>query len=405
MLGVACHGGARASWRRATGWRRPSLYVAGLARLLGRHRLQRFAAAARGRARRATTVVSGFGYALGYLGGGLLFAVNVLMTLKPALVRARRCGARRCAVSFVMVGVWWLVFALPLRALRAREAQPARPAAGARRRAAGLRANCARTLRRDPRATSRCCWFLVAYWLYIDGVNTIIKMAVDYGLSLGFDQSRPDRGAAAHAVRRLSRRRSPSAGSAAGSARATGIFLALAVYVGGDRATPTSSTTSRDFYVLAVVDRPGAGRHPVAEPLATTADWCREGKSSEFFGFYNMMGKFAAVLGPMLVGVSSRASPAIRGCRSCRAPAVRRRRGAADRGGAGRATRGSAASAPERAWPGSRSPGDAVSRPWTARARRPCRATPPGIRLPARRVQRRGPDRRPCVAQLAGSSA
>ena len=32
-------------------------------------------------------------------------------------------------------------------------------------------------------------WFLAAYWLYIDGVNTVIKMAVDYGLSLGFDQS------------------------------------------------------------------------------------------------------------------------------------------------------------------------------------------------------------------------
>ena len=56
------------------------------------------------------------------------------------------------------------------------------------------------------RATVRSLWFLVAYWLYIDGVNTIIKMAVDYGLSLGLRLEEPDRGAAHHAVRGVSGR-------------------------------------------------------------------------------------------------------------------------------------------------------------------------------------------------------
>src|SRR5688572_18019013 len=57
-------------------------------------------------------LVSGFGYALGYLGGGLLFAANVVMTQKPGwfgLVDA----ADAVRWSFVTVGVWWLVFALP----------------------------------------------------------------------------------------------------------------------------------------------------------------------------------------------------------------------------------------------------------------------------------------------------
>src|SRR5512137_914339 len=57
-------------------------------------------------------VVSGFGYSLGYLGGGLLFAVNVLMTLKPQLFGLADAG-EAVRASFVTVGVWWLVFALP----------------------------------------------------------------------------------------------------------------------------------------------------------------------------------------------------------------------------------------------------------------------------------------------------
>ena len=57
-------------------------------------------------------VVSGFGYAMGYLGGGLLFAVNVFMTLQPALFGLADAG-EAVRVSFVMTGIWWLVFALP----------------------------------------------------------------------------------------------------------------------------------------------------------------------------------------------------------------------------------------------------------------------------------------------------
>lgn len=128
-----------------------------------------------------TDTVSALGYSLGYLGGGLLFAVNVLMAIKPALFGlADALVAIR--LSFVTVAVWWMLFSLPLF-LFVREG-----------RAGGIKGESGVTAFRHVAATFRevrkfrhIFLFLVAYWLYIDGVATVIVMAVDYGLSLGFD--------------------------------------------------------------------------------------------------------------------------------------------------------------------------------------------------------------------------
>jgi UMF1 family MFS transporter len=125
-------------------------------------------------------LVSGFGYALGYLGGGLLFAVNVLMTLEPGLFGLADAG-EAVRVSFVMVGAWWCLFALPcvLVVKERTNAVAVRPAQAVRLGLRELRATLAAVRRYRP-----VLWFLAAYFLYIDGVNTVIKMAVDYGLSL-----------------------------------------------------------------------------------------------------------------------------------------------------------------------------------------------------------------------------
>ncbi len=177
-------------------------------------------------------LVSGFGYALGYLGGGLLFALNVFMTLRPAIVRA---GRRRRSGALVVRHDGYLV--VRVRAA-VRVASCKEKAVGdARGRQRWLRSGAAR-LRRTAHGTlgeirryKPLMLFLAAYVLYIDGVNTVIKMAIDYGLSLGFDQARPGQGAAADAVRGVSPRRSPSAGSGARIGARNGIFIALAVYV------------------------------------------------------------------------------------------------------------------------------------------------------------------------------
>ena len=89
-------------------------------------------------------------------------------------------------LSFITVGVWWVVFTVPV-ALFVKEARPAEALPFGAAIGAGMR-ELAGTLR-HLRGDKTLIWFLLAYWFYIDGVNTIIKMAVDYGLSLGLAQA------------------------------------------------------------------------------------------------------------------------------------------------------------------------------------------------------------------------
>jgi UMF1 family MFS transporter len=244
-------------------------------------------------------VVSGYGYALGYLGGGLLFAVNVLMTLQPTWFGLAD-ATEAVRWSFVTVGVWWLVFALPC-ALWVREQHTVREVQPDEAVRQGLQ-ELAATLREITRYRP-VLWFLAAYFLYIDGVNTIIKMAVDYGLSLGF--------AASGLVAALLLTQFvafPAAlafgwlGRKIGARR--GIFIGLAVY---SAATfyAYQIKDARDFYTLAVIIGLVQGG---VQSLSRSyfGRLVPEGKSSEFFGFYNMMGKFAAVLGPLLTGITAR---------------------------------------------------------------------------------------------------
>jgi UMF1 family MFS transporter len=246
-------------------------------------------------------LVSGFGYALGYLGGGLLFAANVVMTQKPGWFGLAD-AAEAVRWSFVTVGIWWLVFAVPCL-LWVRERSDGRIASrvGWRRATregfAELRHTVAEIRKYRP-----LVWFLAAYILYIDGVNTVIKMAVDYGLSLGFDQS--------HLVKALLLTQFvafPAAlafgwlGSRIGARN--GIFLALAVYVAATGYAYFLDDAG-DFYLLAfVVGLVQGGIQSLSRSYYGRL--VPRDKSSEFFGFYNMMGKASAIIGPTLVGVTA----------------------------------------------------------------------------------------------------
>ncbi|UCH29576.1 MAG: MFS transporter, partial [Myxococcales bacterium] len=131
-------------------------------------------------------LVSAVGYSAGYIGGGLLFVVNVMMVQKPEWFGLADAGAAVKA-SFLSVSVWWAVFTLPL--LRWVEETPtedqAAPVEAIRQ---GLR-QLAQTLK-EIRAFKVVLLFLVAAWIYIDGVNTVIKTAVFFGdRILGLDQS------------------------------------------------------------------------------------------------------------------------------------------------------------------------------------------------------------------------
>ncbi|MBC7982737.1 MAG: MFS transporter, partial [Candidatus Obscuribacterales bacterium] len=126
--------------------------------------------------------VSGFGYALGYLGGGLLLIVNVAMYGKPEWFGlASKESAIR--MSFITVAVWWVLFSIPLLRQSALKTDTTPIAT----RAAVLSSfvELKRTFH-EVRKLRPVVLFLIAYWMYIDGVNTMMKMAVDYGLALGF---------------------------------------------------------------------------------------------------------------------------------------------------------------------------------------------------------------------------
>lgn len=239
--------------------------------------------------------ISALGFALGYLGGGVLFAVNVSMVLHPDWFGLADKSAA-VQVSFLTVAAWWAVFTIPVLASvhEPRAAQPMRLRTALSQGFGQLR----HTLR-DIGRLPQTFLFLLAYWLYIDGVDTIIRMAVDYGLSLGFPSNSlivallitqfvgfP----AALAFGRIGER----------SGARTGILIALAVYVA---VTTWGAFMSQvwEFYLLAVViGLVQGGVQSLSRSLY--ARLIPAGRSAEFFGFYNMLGKFAAVLGPALMG-------------------------------------------------------------------------------------------------------
>src|SRR5512141_717840 len=109
-------------------------------------------------------LVSGYGYALGYLGGGLLFAVNVLMTLHPTWFGLAN-ATQAVRWSFVSVGVWWFVFALPcfMWVHEAAGAGRISAAEAVKQGLLELRATMLEVTRYRP-----VLWFLAAYFLYID---------------------------------------------------------------------------------------------------------------------------------------------------------------------------------------------------------------------------------------------
>ena len=236
--------------------------------------------------------VSALGYGLGYLGGGLLFALNVAMVLKPgAFGLEGKAVAVQC--SFVMVGLWWALFTVPLmRTVRERPAPGPRPGltVAVRELVATVR-----SLR-----AHRAVWmFLVAYWLYIDGVDTVIRMAVNFGQTLGF----PDDSLivalllvqfvgfpAAIAFGRLGERWGPR----------NAVLLAIAVYAGVTVWAYTLQTVGQ-FYAMAIVIALVQGGVQ-SQSRALFAQLIPPERAGEYFGFYNMLGKFAVVLGPILIG-------------------------------------------------------------------------------------------------------
>jgi UMF1 family MFS transporter len=246
-------------------------------------------------------LVSAFGYSLGYAGGGILLLLNVAMVTTPATFGLAD-AAQAVRVGFLTVAAWWMLFTLPCL-IWVREAKPARPLAplaAARAGARELRATIGEIRRYRP-----LVWFLLAYWLYIDGVNTIIKMAVDYGLSLGFAQQSLI--AALLIVQFVGFPAALVFGWLGSRICArNGIFLAIAIYAVATVAAYRMREVAHFYLLAATIGLVQGGIQSLSRSFY--ASLVPEGRQGEFFGFYNMMGKFAAVLGPTMVGITALAT-------------------------------------------------------------------------------------------------
>ena len=248
--------------------------------------------------------VSTAGYALGYLGGGLLLAVNVAWILTPETFGLRDAG-QASRLSFLSVAVWWGLFSLPL--FRRVGEPPVRATARARSAIDLARAAFGDLLRtlRDLRRYKHAFLLLVAFVIYSDGIGTIIRMATSYGTDLGLDQS-----ALIKAILLVQFAGIPFAflfGLLAGRIGAkASIFIALGVYT-AITVMGYYMKTERDFYILALmVAVVQGGSQALSRSLF--ASMIPRQRSSEFFGFFSIFEKFGAIAGPAAFEVASRAT-------------------------------------------------------------------------------------------------
>ena len=238
--------------------------------------------------------ISALGFALGYLGGGLLFLVNVLMYQFPN-VFGLADGVEAVRWSFVTVAVWWAVFSIPLF-LYVDEPLP-----NSGRRGINIRGTFA-ALRDTATSLSqyRGAWmFLLAYWLYIDGVDTIVRMAVDFGLNIGLGQ-----GNLITALLMVQFIGFPAAlvfgrlGERYGAQR--GIWICIWVYVGVTVFAFFMETALQMYILAAVIGLVQGGIQALSRSMFSHL--IPQEKNAEFFGFYNVVGKAAAVFGPVMMG-------------------------------------------------------------------------------------------------------
>ena len=247
--------------------------------------------------------VSSAGYALGYLGGGLLLVLNLLWIMKPRLVRAARRGRGVAPVVPQRRG-------LVARRFRSRcsgacREPPVKPDAAAARgrqhRARVVRASSLDTLR-EFRRYRQAFLMLLAFLIYNDGIGTIIRMAGLYGTEIepaGERADRRDRDGAVrrHPVRVRSSARSPGASAPSGRSSSrwssTSVISILGYFM----------TAAWQFFLLAfLVGTVQGGSQALSRSLFATM--IPRHKSSEFFGFFAVFEKFAGIFGPALFAVT-----------------------------------------------------------------------------------------------------
>ena len=240
--------------------------------------------------------LSALGFSLGYAGSLILFIFAYLATSNPQWFGLTDSIAAM-RLAFVLTAIWWLIFTIPLLRAVLNEDRLAtadiRPWQAVRAAFGELR----ETLQ-EVRQYRNAALFLLAYWLYIDGVHTVIKMAVAYSEALGFDSSVPIK--AILAVQVIAIPATLGFGWLAGKfGTRRMIMIGIAAYLVVTAGAPLM-TRPEHFYLLAVVIGLAQGGIQ-SMSRSMYARLIPHNEAGKYFGFYNMVGKFAAVIGPFLM--------------------------------------------------------------------------------------------------------
>ena len=251
--------------------------------------------------------VSAAGYAMGYLGSGILMAANLAMIQRPAWFGlADSAAAMR--ISFLSVAVWWLVFSLPL--FRRVAEPPHRPAAGPSASVVAVGFRRLGETFRELRGYRQAFLMLVAFLVYNDGINTIIRMAAPYAAEIGLPE-----GAAIGALLLVQFVGIPFTFLFGMVAERIGpkrsIFIALGVYLLITLTAYYMTTIGHFMLLAAMVGTVMGGSQALSRSLF--ASMIPRHKSAEFFAFYGVFEKFAGIIGPALFAAMIAATGSSRG--------------------------------------------------------------------------------------------
>ena len=237
--------------------------------------------------------VSTYGYALGYIGSTIPFIIAMaIILLSPKVLPFD--GYTTPKIAFILTAVWWFAFSIPM-------VKDVKQVHGIPREANPIKNSFKRLGKtfKNIKLHKPAFIFLIAYFFYIDGVDTIIKMATSYGSDLGVDSN------TLLVILLVTQFVAfPSAivfGQLAHKFKGKIMLYAAIIVYTGICIYAYFMTTTFDFWVLAIlVGLVQGGIQAISRSYF--AKLIPKENSNEFFGFFNIFGKFAAIMGPAIVG-------------------------------------------------------------------------------------------------------
>lgn len=251
--------------------------------------------------------VSTAGYAFGYIGGGLLLALNLAWISNPGMFGlpngdglTQSEATLPARLAFLSVAVWWLVFSIPILKRVPEPPRVLEQDERAKENAVRVAFTRLGETIRELRGYKQAFLMMLAFTIYNDGIQTIVRMAAVYGESIGVGES--DLITAILLVQFIGIPCAFAFGALAGKLGAKrSIFIGLTIYT-GICIFAYNMTTTREFYILAAaVGLVQGGTQALSRSLF--ANMIPRHKSGEFFGFFSVFEKFGGIIGPALFAV------------------------------------------------------------------------------------------------------